>query len=225
MTYTPNLGRWLQVDPIGLDAGDMNLYRMEGDNPMNATDPSGLLECDDRSTPATKNLVEVGPIIEAYVNGVIAAACKKYPAGTPDAGNKIAEEVYNVLGKNRAKTGVNGGNISLLTEIEYWLKTNLDSNKNQQFQYTFAASRYGVNPVGLLKGKVLAHKTQAAANHSIAPTIRVNGVLMGTDKWGHFFQQGYWIFKKIWMSPRLSVFPLGWKEIGTGFMASSRQLY
>jgi|SRR5579884_2161087 len=43
MTYNPNLGRWLQVDPTGFDGGDANLYRMEGNNPTNEVDPSGLL--------------------------------------------------------------------------------------------------------------------------------------------------------------------------------------
>lgn len=42
MTFTPNLGRWLQEDPIGLEGDDTNLYRAEGDNPVNAADPSGL---------------------------------------------------------------------------------------------------------------------------------------------------------------------------------------
>lgn len=28
----------------------------------------------------------------------------------------------------------------------------------------------------------------------IAPTINIKGTLMGTDKWEHFFQQGYWAF-------------------------------
>ena len=41
MTFSPNLGRWLQADPLGL-APDTNLYRDEGDNPANATDPTGL---------------------------------------------------------------------------------------------------------------------------------------------------------------------------------------
>lgn len=40
--YDPILGRWLEQDPIGLDAGDMDLYRMEGNNPTNELDPSGL---------------------------------------------------------------------------------------------------------------------------------------------------------------------------------------
>jgi RHS repeat-associated protein len=35
-------GAWLTPDPIGFAAGDTNLYRYEGNDPANATDPSGL---------------------------------------------------------------------------------------------------------------------------------------------------------------------------------------
>ncbi|MCI0463315.1 MAG: RHS repeat-associated core domain-containing protein [Gemmataceae bacterium] len=37
----PDLGRWLQVDPLGLGP-DINPYRYEGNGPVNALDPSGL---------------------------------------------------------------------------------------------------------------------------------------------------------------------------------------
>lgn len=40
--YDPTLGRWLEQDPIGFDAGDMNLYRFVGNDPTNSVDPSGL---------------------------------------------------------------------------------------------------------------------------------------------------------------------------------------
>jgi RHS repeat-associated protein len=42
--YSPTLGRWVQLDPIRFAAGDPNLYRDEGNNPANATDPSGLAD-------------------------------------------------------------------------------------------------------------------------------------------------------------------------------------
>jgi RHS repeat-associated protein len=40
--YHPGLGRFLQTDPTGFDAGDMNLFRYCGDDPINGSDPLGL---------------------------------------------------------------------------------------------------------------------------------------------------------------------------------------
>ena len=40
--YSPTLQRWIEQDPLGFGAGDSNLYRMEGDNPGDRTDPGGL---------------------------------------------------------------------------------------------------------------------------------------------------------------------------------------
>src|SRR5262249_37472742 len=42
--YSPTLGRWTEVDPLGFGAGDSNLYRDVWDNPINRADPSGLLD-------------------------------------------------------------------------------------------------------------------------------------------------------------------------------------
>jgi RHS repeat-associated protein len=39
---SPALGRWLQNDPLGFDAGDSNLYRYVKNQPTVGTDPSGL---------------------------------------------------------------------------------------------------------------------------------------------------------------------------------------
>jgi RHS repeat-associated protein len=40
--YHPNLGRFMQSDPLGFDAGDMNLFRYCGNDPVNGRDPFGL---------------------------------------------------------------------------------------------------------------------------------------------------------------------------------------
>jgi hypothetical protein len=40
--FDPNLGRWMQNDPIGFEGGDVNLYGYEGENPVRYVDPSGM---------------------------------------------------------------------------------------------------------------------------------------------------------------------------------------
>lgn len=42
--YSAELGRFLQTDPIRFSAGDGNLYRYVGNNPINRIDPLGLLD-------------------------------------------------------------------------------------------------------------------------------------------------------------------------------------
>jgi RHS repeat-associated protein len=41
--YSPSLGRFLQTDPIGFSAGDVNLYRYIWTDPVNGQDPMGLI--------------------------------------------------------------------------------------------------------------------------------------------------------------------------------------
>ena len=41
--YYPALGRFLQTDPTGFGAGDMNLFRYCGDDPIDGSDPTGLI--------------------------------------------------------------------------------------------------------------------------------------------------------------------------------------
>jgi RHS repeat-associated protein len=41
--YDPEVGRFIKNDPIGFAGGDLNLYNYVGGNPVNFTDPTGLV--------------------------------------------------------------------------------------------------------------------------------------------------------------------------------------
>jgi RHS repeat-associated protein len=59
--YSPALGRWLQIDPLGFGAGDNNLYRYTGNTPSNATDPRGLDSKDQWLKKAMQELATTNP--------------------------------------------------------------------------------------------------------------------------------------------------------------------
>ncbi|MCI0455603.1 MAG: hypothetical protein L0Z62_01320 [Gemmataceae bacterium] len=231
--FDPRVGRWLSEDPVGLGGGDPNLYRYGGNNFPNVTDPSGLLEADDReNAPGNRRLVPVNDRLDAYVNSVIRPIQERYRTrvneeiramrarGAQDEasvtglllqrGAQMVRDVYEALGEDQPRSGVDAGiagSRAQITKIEHWLKNNLSSERNEINQVTFRQSRYRFNTIG--HGVVGPHpwwfatSDERALNHGIAPTIRLrvvghdSAVLMGTDKWGHFFQQGYWLFRLI----------------------------
>jgi RHS repeat-associated protein len=189
--YSPTLGRFAQMDPAGLGP-DSNPYRYLANGPNNATDPSGLYECFDAETKATKRLQNVDKMLEGHVNAVIQAARKKFP----DDPTKGIKYVFQALAADEPGTGfdiLGGISVGQVTKIEAWLSKNLKA-KTQKYQFQMKDTWYHGNKIG--KGsKFLMFTSEDIANHAISPTIRVSGILMGTDKWGHFFQQGYWYFE------------------------------
>jgi RHS repeat-associated protein len=206
--YDPATQRWTSQDPIGFGGGDENLYRFVHNAPTLATDPTGLREADDRETTRTKPLVDVSKILEDHVNQVIQKAWRDSQQAGDDAA-AFAKRVYDALGADEPGSEVTvtvtipyinysiSRSFSPIAKIGVWLDTNLKENSKQIVKLTFAESRYGDNALrGMAKAiwKMPWLYNQETADHGIAPTIRIKDVLMGTDKWEHFFQQGYWTF-------------------------------
>jgi RHS repeat-associated protein len=84
--YDASLGRFLQVDPKGFAAGDVDLYRAEGDAPVGGLDPNGL----------DGNLA--GRLYGRFQNGWsnLMRGFEELPAATVRTGNVIAESVDNL---------------------------------------------------------------------------------------------------------------------------------
>jgi RHS repeat-associated protein len=53
--YSPDLGRFMQTDPVRFSAGDGNLYRCVGNNPINRWDSLGLSQESEKKNSTEKN--------------------------------------------------------------------------------------------------------------------------------------------------------------------------
>jgi len=173
-----------------------------GNDPFNNIDPIGLLEADDREgTPGNMDLTDVDRQLEGIINAAIDRARLTLRASaTPvrNPGKAMADLVYGQLGTNQPGTGIKVftfGEVAQVTKLEAALAQTLSAAKNEINHIPFRQSIYRHTPIGLTRGPYPAFYANKAAEHSLGPTIRVKTVLTGTDKWGHFVQQGYWLYR------------------------------
>jgi RHS repeat-associated protein len=71
--YDPNLGRYIQADPLGVEAGQ-NLYGYVDGDALNAVDPNGLviinlLPKGDKGTPAARAAIDVPGLCRVFAHG------------------------------------------------------------------------------------------------------------------------------------------------------------
>lgn len=160
------------------------------------------LESEDRESKYTQAVVDSTDTLNLIINNALDEvrddlSFSQEEELTTDQINIFLQKVYRRLGRNIDGSGIVirvpflKFEFSPLVAIEKEIIEKFNQ-ESEIVRVPFSSSRYGKNPVGLLKGKEWSHKTKTIADHSIAPTIRVGEVLIGIDKLGHFFQQGYW---------------------------------
>ena len=69
--YDPSLGRFLSEDPLGFDAGDVNLSRYVSNSPTNATDPLGLTETFEYVGVAVIGVIDVFILAKAFCEAML----------------------------------------------------------------------------------------------------------------------------------------------------------
>jgi hypothetical protein len=200
-------------DPLGFVAGDANLYRYVGNSPTNATDPTGLIEVDDNPNNAKiKALPNVLDKIEKIINDTIVEVHKQFP-DKPEEGIK---GVYEALGKLEGLVN---------SKIETKLKAELQEG-TERYTIPFDESRFNnvkffVYKEGQQKDyndipaafqaqerRLGAHNiyiNQVKASF-LAPVVNIGAskVPVGTDKFGHFFEEGYLYYKHFRNDPDLT---------------------
>jgi|GEM_PF-6334123 len=99
--YDPFSGVWLSEDPTGFEAGDSNLYRYAGNDPTNATDPSGLAWSFSATFQSAYSSVK--STTSAVANSVSQAAAKAQSLATNAAqqvsaiGTQVADKVQEEI--------------------------------------------------------------------------------------------------------------------------------
>lgn len=148
-------------------------------------------ESEDRESPATAALKDLDAAFEARVNAILDGARKAHPtdrgamldAAFVDLGAKVKGSGYGVI------------DIVKLSAIEVWLEKTYKDDPARMARLTWKESRYGANKPGAFNWKTPTLMSEGGANHAIVPTIRLRGVLVGIDKWAHYFNTGWLYFK------------------------------
>lgn len=88
--YDPDLGRFLQEDPLGFDAGDANLYRYVANQPLTLTDPTGMVTAVEYvslavATARPANFCRFAVCVNGLWSGVANSVINLVPSGPPDA--------------------------------------------------------------------------------------------------------------------------------------------
>jgi hypothetical protein len=128
--YSPALGRFIRPDPFGFAAGDMNLYRFVGDNPLNAIDPSGMDELHYYGSSA------------AIAHGVAANSQPRYNPNQPTSTVQIGGpylatlELYEFRQANdKRKATVAAYEAALQINKAYWALSNDWAEITQKFKF------------------------------------------------------------------------------------------
>jgi RHS repeat-associated protein len=105
--YSPSLGRFVQPDPIGIQGGDVNLYRCCGNNPVNGVDPLGFRSLESR---AVQFFTGISQVANSYVSLHVAVVAGVAGEATLGAGAVLALKALGdaVLSANAGEGNIGG---------------------------------------------------------------------------------------------------------------------
>ena len=143
--YLPNLGRFMQSDPLGFGAGDTNLFRYCGNDPVNNSDPDGLTV---RFGPGSD-----GRAINTAIN---------YLNGSSTFGH-----IFSIL-QNSAQTYTINTNYSFMNGSFYYPTTTVTWNPGYGLQVTSG----GIQSPALALAHELVHAFHYDSDPANYPNIR-----------------------------------------------------
>jgi hypothetical protein len=154
-------------------------------------------ETDDRTTAASSKLVDVGHVLELFVNRGIDEARAELKVSTNEVSDEtklaLIQKVGEKIGTYVKGSGVTIVDIVQLTNLEMAMDATLSAEKKEKVRVPFRCSRYRDNPVGhipVVGGSTPANISEATANHTISSVFKFGDTLVGGDKLAHIFAVG-----------------------------------
>lgn len=163
-------------------------------------------ETDDSENALSQNVVDTAHRFENYVNAKLKGLRLENSTKTPGGKDFINREslvdsAFAAFGKEVSGTGYGIPGfleVSQLVEVEHWFISQFDRTKNEILYVPWDKSKYRDTELGFLvsiKNMNPMLISKGIANRALHPVVRQNGVLIGLDKWGHYFDIGYKYFK------------------------------
>jgi hypothetical protein len=116
-----------------------------------------------------ERLLDLTPMLEAHINGILASV-----QGIANGGQRV-QAVYNALGAG-----------SPFSHIENWCEALPSGYQNR---VPVESSRYATNLYGTRTGSLIL-PAWLRGERAMGTLINIGGLCIGSDKLGHFFQQG-----------------------------------
>jgi RHS repeat-associated protein len=150
--YSAALGRFLQTDPLRFSAGDVNIYRYCGNNPLNKADAMGLCD-EDASSLLSLSLAASLAALDNSLNGLWSAVGNAIPgSGLSNAANLSASADESIglsnewaemgLGEDTAFSGLSGASDFYAAQAAY-LQESAAVQTSLSFTESGAVSGYG----------------------------------------------------------------------------------
>jgi RHS repeat-associated protein len=121
--YSTTLGRFLQPDPIGFDAGDVNWYRYVGNNAVNWRDPEGLKaqktcqECKDEFSKCMDGADQVYNDTIAGIDAAIDAAWQNHNSAVASAVQATCGNIENTMARVACEAAVGSATPAVLLPV------------------------------------------------------------------------------------------------------------
>jgi RHS repeat-associated protein len=197
--YDTATGRWLSNDPIGFAAGDANIQRYVGNDPVNYRDPSGLLEVNlvskNVDEPISTGMWNPSQSEEHWIDDFGWGLLQ----GVANAGNGVQDMIVGTLNTPAAIANTTADVIDWVDgtpehqriRIPYLELSDWSHNmvvEESEFEHNFSKGASGIG-ISILAGQARLPVLRGGSTRAVAPGGALTGGAARAAKFGNLWQK------------------------------------